>query len=68
MDAEPAGAVPSWPFELTTTGWVAPPTVVPWIPAMNARVWLPPPIRIVPDSPARTAYLCGSVALGCAAK
>ena len=34
VDAEAAGAVPSWPFDLTTTGWAAPPRVVPLIPAM----------------------------------
>ena len=51
-EAELAGAVPSLPFELTTTGWAVPPTFVPLIPAMNVAVWLPPPIRIVPESPA----------------
>ena len=56
VDAEAAGAAPSWPFELTTTGWGVPPRVVPLIPAMNVAVWLPLlPIRIVPDSPATPA-------------
>ena len=48
-----AGAVPSLPFELTTTGWAVPPTVVPLIPAMKVAVCVASvPIRIVPDSPA----------------
>ena len=56
VDAEAAGAVPSWPFELTTTGWAVPPSVVPLIPAMKVAVCLPlVPIRIVPDSPALPA-------------
>ena len=49
-DAEAAGATPSLPFELTTTG--SPESAVFLIPAMNVAVWLPLPIRIVPDSPA----------------
>ena len=50
------GATPSWPFDLTTTGWVAPPRAVPLIPAMKVAVWVPlVPIRIVPDSPALPA-------------
>ena len=56
VDAEAAGAVPSWPFDLTTTGWVAPPRGVPLIPAMKVAVCLPSvPIRIVPASPALPA-------------
>ena len=56
VDAEGAGAVPSLPFELTTTGWVAPPKVVALIPAMNVAVCCSAlPIRIVPASPALPA-------------
>ena len=52
VDAEFAGATPSWPFELTTTG-LASPRVVRLIPAMNVAVCVPlVPIRIVPASPA----------------
>ena len=53
MDAEAAGATPSLPSDLTTTGWAAPPSVVPLIPAMNVAVCVVfLPILITPDSPA----------------